>query len=247
MAVTFDTVAYGETGANSSFQAVPTIAAGHTNLVLVFLIVLDDTGSRTVSSISGAGVTWSPFATGAGNGRFRGAVWFAIGAISTGAQTLTVTMSGAVTNQTGGYVYSYYNVNQTTPLAGAVFTISGNNVITVASGDGAAMSQFDNNNNRTVTGCTTTLDDTGFSNIGHSATHCTASPTSTATWSGFDVNSLAIGVAVKQLGGGGTRGLFRAPSLGGVGIGGSFFGDPLQAREQMVKRNHIYVPERYAA
>lgn len=48
-------------------------------------------------------------------------------------------------------------------------------------------------------------------------------------------------------GGGGGRGLFRAPSQSGVGIGGSFFRDPLQAREQMVKRHHIYVPERYAA
>lgn len=44
-----------------------------------------------------------------------------------------------------------------------------------------------------------------------------------------------------------TRGLFRTPSQSGIGIGGSFFRDPLQAREQMVKRNQIYIPARYAA
>lgn len=52
---------------------------------------------------------------------------------------------------------------------------------------------------------------------------------------------------VSQGGGSPSRGLFRTSPVSGVGIGGSFFRDPLQAREQMVKRNQIFVPERYAA
>lgn len=48
-------------------------------------------------------------------------------------------------------------------------------------------------------------------------------------------------------GGGGARGLFMTPSLGGVGIGGSFFRDPLQGREQLVRRDRIFVPARLAA
>ncbi len=48
-------------------------------------------------------------------------------------------------------------------------------------------------------------------------------------------------------GGGGGRGLFMTPPTTGIGIGGSFFRDPLQARAQMVRRDRIFVPERYAA
>lgn len=67
----------------------------------------------------------------------------------------------------------------------------------------------------------------------------------TWTWSGSPAGiDFAIFLAAA---GGATRGLFRPPSGSGLGVGGSFFRDPLQAREQMVKRNHIYVPERYAA
>lgn len=56
-----------------------------------------------------------------------------------------------------------------------------------------------------------------------------------------------FGASFKAAAGGATRGLFRTPSLGGVGVGGSFFRDPLQAREQMVRKGELYVPERLAA
>lgn len=58
---------------------------------------------------------------------------------------------------------------------------------------------------------------------------------------------LAIGASFNESAGGGGRGLFRTPPVSGVGVGGSFFRDPLQAREQMVRRDRIFVPERYAA
>lgn len=52
---------------------------------------------------------------------------------------------------------------------------------------------------------------------------------------------------VAAASGGASRGLFRTPSLSGVGVGGSFFRDPLQAPMQMVRRDRIFVPARLAA
>lgn len=43
-------------------------------------------------------------------------------------------------------------------------------------------------------------------------------------------------------GGGGGRGLFRTPPMNGMGVGGSFFRDPLAAPLQMVRRDRIFVP-----
>ena len=70
-------------------------------------------------------------------------------------------------------------------------------------------------------------------------------PTWTHASSGATYSTMAI--FAPSSGGGGGRGLFRTPPTTGVGIGGSFFVDPLQAREQMVRRDRIFVPERYAA
>lgn len=50
--------------------------------------------------------------------------------------------------------------------------------------------------------------------------------------SGANFSTMAI-FAPPGGGGGGGRGLFRTPPVTGVGIGGSFFRDPLQSREQM--------------
>lgn len=52
----------------------------------------------------------------------------------------------------------------------------------------------------------------------------------------------------EAAGGGGTRGLFCVPPVSGIGIGGSFFRDPLQSAPRgMVRRDRIFVPERFAA
>ena len=54
------------TGATS--LAVPiTIAAGHSNLVLLVLVLTDDTTNGVVTSITGAGATWQGAAFGATN------------------------------------------------------------------------------------------------------------------------------------------------------------------------------------
>lgn len=64
-------------------------------------------------------------------------------------------------------------------------------------------------------------------------------------------NASTVGWAAGDFGGGATRGLFRpASSPSGVGIGGSFFRDPLQAAAvgRMARRaSGLYVPERMAA
>lgn len=196
--VTLDAVAYGETGANASWQVSLTITS-HTNPGLALDVFLDDTGAVSVQSVSGAGVTWSHVASGAGNGRFRGETWKGVGTPSTGAQLITITLTGAVSNDAGAYAWSVFNVDPTTPFSGSVFTTAGNAVLNLNAGDMALASQFDNNNNRTVTGCTSSTDDTGFSNVGHSAAHCTSTPTSTFTWSGFDVNSVAVALVARTI------------------------------------------------
>jgi hypothetical protein len=60
-------------------------------------------------------------------------------------------------------------------------------------------------------------------------------------------NSLG-GIEIKiAAGGGGARGLFMTPPVSGLGVGGSFFRDPLQAPAQMVKRDRIFIPAWLAA
>lgn len=184
---------------NTSVATTITVATGHQNLAIVALIGFQDTASASITNVSGAGATWSSFATGVGLGNMSGAIWVGI-APTTGAQTVTATISGTgATGVTSLIVYSMYNVNQTTPLSGAVFTTAGGNVITAAAGDMPLSAQFDTNTNRTVTGCNTATDTTGFTSIGWSATHCVASPTSTFTWSGFNATgSISDGVDVQS-------------------------------------------------
>jgi len=218
-AVTLDTqaAAQGATG-TTSYGASITIASGHSNLCLVVLAALQDTGSVDYTSVSGGGATWSSFATGSGLGNFKGSIWQGLSP-SAGATTIVINNNGnGTTTPTGvqGFiVYSLYNCNTTTPLAGSVFTTSGNQVINVTSGDMALSGQFDSNNNRTVTGCTTTTDTTGFTQIGWSGAHCTSSPTSTFTWSAFNASgSIADGVDVQHVSaGGGAAGFNKMKKL----------------------------------
>lgn len=198
--VSLDAANQNNTGAgNTSIGTTITVATGHQNLAIVALIGFQDTGSATISNVSGAGATWSQFSTGVGLGSVQGAIWVGI-APTTGAQTVTATISGTgATGVTSLVVYSMYNVNQTTPLLGAVYTTTGGQAITAATGDMPLSTQFDTNTQRTVTGCTTATDSTGFTSIGWSATHCVTSPTSTFTWSGFNATgSIAVGVDVQN-------------------------------------------------
>jgi hypothetical protein len=65
----------------------------------------------------------------------------------------------------------------------------------------------------------------------------TAATAKQPTWTvgSNDATIMALMMEFKENGGGGGggRGLFRTPSSTGIGVGGSFFRDTLQAREQM--------------
>lgn len=113
-------------------------------------------------------------------------------------------------------------------------------------------------NSQTSTGSTTPsgFSVTGFTNHNvANALECAAAyqisssalnPSWTHGASGAFAASQAI-FAPSSGGGGGGRGLFRTPPVSGVGIGGSFFRDPLQAPLQAIRKDRIFVPERYAA
>lgn len=118
MAVAFDTFGSGFAG-----SATTTIATGdgggaalsvgnNSNRVLVAKIALKLTDGRSVSSISGGGGgTWA-LAVKCDTAGCE--IWTSIGP-STGAQTVTVTLSGSTTGLI--CVESWYNVEQTTPVA----------------------------------------------------------------------------------------------------------------------------------
>lgn len=61
-----------------------------------------------------------------------------------------------------------------------------------------------------------------------------ASSTGASYTGGSNEPAGAMLVGLRPVAAGGTRGLFFTPPLSGMGIGGSFFRDPLQARERMV-------------
>lgn len=69
---------------------------------------------------------------------------------------------------------------------------------------------------------------TAFGELGFSEYRTNVSGAATATFSMVDVGNWGPYVAIFPASGGAARGLFRIPSQSGLGIGGSFFRDPLQ-------------------
>lgn len=196
MAVGYDTVIFDWTGANSSKAFNITIANVADRALIQFVFFLD-AGAITVQSVTGAGATWSLVGGAAGNDDTRGEVWVGINP-TVGAQTTTVTLTGPPSTLSG-HVYSFNGVHQTTPTSDFTSTISGNVVIDVDAGDMAVCAHYETFDNRTVSGCTSTLDTTSFTGVAQSAARCTGTPTSTFTWSGFGLQSLALGCAVNQV------------------------------------------------
>src|SRR5437016_4038521 len=192
-AVSFDSAARSDTGANSSYGFTLNISVGHTNMVLIVHTTKRDTGTIIVSSISGAGGSWAkcagPFT---GNGNVKGEIWWSI-PVNTGAQGITVNYTGAASNNLSGVAYSLYGADQTAPCQNATSVTGGNLVITSATNNITLSTDTDNNDMRTVTGCTSSLDVTGFSNQGVSGTHCTGASTTTYTWNTFSGDSIALG------------------------------------------------------
>ena len=194
MAVALDTLVYHfSTNITSD---VPMTIAANPNRVLAFLISISDTASAAVSSVTGAGATWSQVGTGGTN--IRAAVWKGLNPTA-GAQTVTVTLTAEATSDWGGHLYSLYDADQVTGVSGVVTTTAGNLNVTLASGGMALSGQYDPADIRTVSGCTAAVDESGANIIGHSAAHCTSAPTSTFTWSGFGGGSIAVGCAVAAV------------------------------------------------
>lgn len=200
MALAFDAMdsASGLTGGGGT-QDVNCTVGSVSSHAFILLIGAGSLGGDLATGISGiTGVTWTKLSTGAGNGTFRGEVWYGLGLASTGAKTATIALAANTVGAVGAFLYSYTGANQTAPANGFVVTISGDNVITVASGDGAVSASVDTNNNRTVSGCTSSTDVSTFGSAGISSAHCTGTPTSTFTWSGFGTNSVVVGCSVLQ-------------------------------------------------
>lgn len=118
-----------------------TVAAG-TNRALIFLIGNQNT--LTVSSVAyttGSGGAWSKIGSVI-TGVFDFEIWASIGP-STGAVTAQATMSGTITPDTDGVLYSMQNVDQTTPADGynSAFP-SVNTVSTTLSSGGMVLAQY---------------------------------------------------------------------------------------------------------
>lgn len=193
MAVGFDTVARGFQGANPAYDIAITIAA-NSNRMLALFAGMFDSGTISVQSVSGADATWAKVGnTGTGNGTCRCEVWKGTGC-SSGAQTVTVTMTAAPSSKLSGLLFSCFDASD---VSGEIVATSGALNISVGAADMAVAIDYDGNNERTVSGCTTTKDITGFDTAdGFGGVHCTSTPTSSFTWSAFDTNSITMGANV---------------------------------------------------
>ena len=200
MALAYDTMISGSASSGGgATQDLSLTVANVADRTLVILVASQVAVGDVATGISGvSGVSWTKLNTAAGNGTMRGEIWYATGTVPTGAITATIQWAATTTGAQGAFMYSYNGAHQTTPVNGFVAATTGNHVITVASGDGAISSQVDDNNSRTVTGCTSSTDVSAYGAYGTSSAHCTGTPTSTFTWSGFGGTSIAVGCSVLQ-------------------------------------------------
>ena len=247
--VTIDTFAKANGGNGiTSLGVAITIAAGHTNLALVVMTGSSSQTTGQISSVTGGGATWGSPSNGVGNGTYEGGCCIGT-APSTGSQTITVNWAGTTTQSCGLAIYSLYNVNQSTPGGTPVFAIA--SPITVSgstSGDLILFADFDTNNNQTLSGTGITQDQNAFGQIGTSSAHNDATSAHNAcTVAAFTAQSVGVGVNIKQLAAGGSRGLFEQNPMTGLGVGGSFFPHPIGRHRQpqereWVRKDRIFVP-----
>jgi hypothetical protein len=197
--VTLDSTYYQGDSGNTTWSVTPTLATGLSNRALVLMIFSHNSAGRTLNSVSGAGATWSQVgSTITGNESFRGYVYVGIAPTGTGAQTITVTFSGDQSGSGVAFVYHVANAGQTTDKYTVSSATSGNLGVSIGSGELAVSGDVDSSDTRTVSGCTSTRDVSGYASYGYASSHCSTSPTSTFTWNAWGTNSLAIGVAVAK-------------------------------------------------
>lgn len=199
--VSLDVANTNQDAPSTSLTAVTGSMTTGTNRAILLVVGLIDSGTSAVTGVSGAGATWTQVGSvHTGNSTIRGSCWVGIAPTSTGAVNLTVTTSS--TQSLGAQLSTahIHNANQTAANYSCSGVNSGSLNASVASGGYAFGVHYDSVDNRTVSGCTTTLLNTNYVNsFGWSAAGCTTSPTSTFTWSGFGGISFAMAmVAPKQ-------------------------------------------------
>lgn len=213
-----------------------TIAAG-SNIVLIAQI------AWSLHTVSGVTVAWDP--TGANqaltligavnntttNGRVA---LYGLVAPTTGNKTLRASFTGTSNiclngiafngaDQTGGATtFPHFNSATGTSTAPSVAVTSavGNMTVDCTVNDA---SQYNSS------GQTITFNDASPSLISGAGSRGTGAASVTHSWVLNVTGAWAsVGCDILAAGGGATRGLFRTPPVSGIGIGGSFFRDPLQ-------------------
>lgn len=233
------------------------VGAGANRLLFVGVSQFANTDRVPGATFNGSALSVWDAATVAEGGGTRRVTLLYLVAPANATTGIIVTWAGTVDEFVIGAT-SWTGVDQTTPLGTAVkntstggtstssvtvSNASGDAVHDTLSSDADAAPEVTANQTqrwRAIAAASTS------EGAGQSATG--AGSNITMTWTnihgGNTSNVLAhIGVAIKQVSAGGTRGLFRTPSMSGLGGGGSFFRDPLAAPMQMIRRDRIFVPD----
>lgn len=215
--VAVDTQAQSWSGSGNTNMQVAITLASNSNRALILFVGAGNQTNGIVSSVSGAGASWSRCVSGGssnGKGTYHGDCYVGV-APSTGAQTVTINFAGTTNQNMAAVVYSVYNVDQTNPTSGYGVATAGNLAVATVLGDIALSTHFDLTDTRAISGCTTTRDISTYGGVGVDSARCTGSSAVTFTWGGWGTNSIGLGVNVKQAGGGGAPSDTISPSIPG--------------------------------
>ena len=209
----YDTSSTATIGNNSHNAVSTTVGTGLSKQGLFLFPAMDDTGPYyvqpggiiTTNSSGLVPLVWRQVGSNeTGNGNYHGQCWMGTGG---GTFSGTTTTSFQLTGTTGNpsqviqYSFGYVNQGAVSSAGSATCTsaTSGAQSVTLAStSDIATFTDFDTNNNRTMSGCTTTTDLSGFTSTGYSGAHCSGSTSESATWSGYSGTSIALAQAVPH-------------------------------------------------
>lgn len=194
--VSLDAISSDSNAASTNVTiATPSMTTGSNRVLLVMIGTWTD-GTVDPTGVSGAGATWTAVGSAAaGNGTVRGRCYVGIAPTGTGVQNLTITYGSAPTYGVVATVEHRHNADQTAGNYTCTVTTSGNQVLTVPTGGLGTSTQFDTVDTRSISGCTSTVHYSTYDvSLAYQAASCTAA-SSTFTWSGYGVNSIAIGMA----------------------------------------------------
>lgn len=233
-------------GVNSNNGSGGTLAIAVTGVHVGDLVYVTAScsGVAGITSVSDGTTTLTPrteLHTGnSGNSLRR---FYLLASVASGTLTYTVTYSGTPTSRSiTVYVF--------TPSSAASLDVgTGQETIATPAGDSGAVtttgtdelcfgSQVNENQSASSVEKINGVAATAVINSGTNHTLWYTKPVATFTGDatetiGSSTRTLTTIDAFKTSGGGATRGLFRPPSVTGLGGGGSFFADPLQACERM--------------